>query len=293
MNPVLIIGCGDIGQRVARLCQQNGAIVSGLVRSEVSADRLRELNITPVCGDLANRDTLYDLATKDTDIYYFAPPPVEGSTDPHMHNFLSAIKKDELPAKIVLISTTAVYGDCQGAWITEDQPVNPETDRGNRRLDAENTCSAWAALNGIPLVILRVGGIYGPGRLPVARLKKGLPVLSEAESPYTNRIHQEDLAQICLAAASYINSGEAGEQIFNVSDGQPGTMSQYFKDVARACGLPQPPEVTRAEAQKQMTAGMLSYLRESRRINNRKLIDELKVSLIYPGLEDGLKKCEP
>lgn len=292
MNPVLIIGCGDIGQRVASLCQQQGAKVFGLVRSDTSANRLREQNITPIAGDLANRDSLQALPTKEAEIYYFAPPPTEGTTDPHMHNFLSAINKDELPAKMVIISTTAVYGDCQGAWITEDQPVNPETDRGQRRLDAENTCRTWANQNGVPLVILRVGGIYGPGRIPITRLQKGLPILREDESPFTNRIHQDDLAQICVAAANQMKSDESGENIFNVCDCQPGTMSQYFKDVAKACGLPQPPEISREEAQNQMTAGMLSYLRESRRIDNSKLIKELNIKLMYPTLDEGLKKCE-
>lgn len=293
MNPVLIIGCGDIGQRVASLCQQKGAMVFGLARSKESASRLREQNITPIHGDLAQADTLRDLPTRDADVYYFAPPPSEGRSDPHMQHFLAAISNDALPAKIVLISTTAVYGDCQGAWISEDQPVNPETDRGIRRLDAENTCRAWAEQHGVPIVILRVGGIYGPGRLPIARLQKGLPILREKESPFTNRIHQDDLANVCATAASQLKRGEYSEEIFNVADGQPGTMSQYFKDVAKACGLPQPPEVSREEAQEQMTAGMLSYLRESRRIDNSKLINELNITLMYPTLEEGLKKCEP
>jgi nucleoside-diphosphate-sugar epimerase len=206
-----------------------------------------------------------------------------------MHHFLSAIKSDALPDKMILISTTAVYGDCHGDWITENQPVNPQTNRGNRRLDAENASRVWAEKNNIPLVILRVGGIYGPGRLPIARLKKGLPILHEEESPYTNRIHQDDLANICVEAAKYVKNSGHQVAIFNVADGQPGTMSQYFKDVAKACGLPLPPEVTREEAQQQMTAGMLSYLRESRRIDNTKLISELNLDLKYPTLEEGLK----
>lgn len=292
MKPVLIIGCGDIGQRVAQLCQQRGTPVYGLARSAESADHLQEQHITPVSGDLTRPESLKDVPTRNAEIFYFAPPPPEGTTDPRMRNFLAAINQEALPCKIVLISTTAVYGDCHGAWITEEQPVNPQTDRGRRRLDAEKTCQAWAKENGVPLVILRVGGIYGPGRLPVARLQIGLPILQEKESPYTNRIHQDDLADICVVAANHVKTGKYSEAIYNVSDGQPGTMSQYFKDVAKACGLPLPPEVTREEAQQQMTAGMLSYLRESRRIDNSKLISELRITLRYPTLEDGLRNCE-
>jgi len=292
MNPVLIIGCGDIGQRVALLYMQTGAQVVGLVRCDESSTKLQKLNILPIRGDLAQEDTLEDLPTESADIFYFAPPPAKGVSDTNMRHFLAAIHKEKLPARIVLISTTAVYGDCQGAWITEKQPENPQTDRGRRRQDAEMACRTWARKHGVPLVILRVGGIYGPGRLPIERLKKGLPILREEESPFTNRIHQDDLARICMIAANHLKEGIYSETIFNVADGQPGTMSQYFKDVAKACGLPVPPEISREEAEKQMSAGMLSYLRESRRIDNTRLVSELGVNLIYPSLEVGLKKCE-
>jgi nucleoside-diphosphate-sugar epimerase len=298
MKTALIIGCGDIGQRVARLVQAKGATVFGLARSEESANRLQELNINPVRGDLSQSGSLAGVFSDNaecisgTDVYYFAPPPSTGTTDPHMVNFLSALTGDKetsnLPAKIILISTTAVYGDCQGEWITEEQPVNPQTDRGLRRLDAENTLRDWSEKTGVPVIILRVGGIYGAGRLPIERLKKGLPILKEQESPFTNRIHQDDLAQICVAAAELGKSGSSNVGVYNVSDGQPSTMSYYFKAVAKANSLPQPPEVKKAEAGKVMTAGMLSYLKESRRLDNKKMLKDLQVTLRYKNLEEGL-----
>jgi nucleoside-diphosphate-sugar epimerase len=284
MKPVFIVGCGDIGQRVAAICRQAGASVFGLARSEKSAARLAVNGIQVIRGDLSAHTSLQDLPTAGADVYYLAPPPGEGETDPYLGHFLAAISPAALPARLVLISTTAVYGDCGGQWINETQAVNPQTARGRRRLDAERQLQAWSARTGVPVVILRVGGIYGPQRLPLARLRQGLPILHEAESPYTNRIHEDDLAQICVAAAA---RGVAGA-VYNVSDGHPGTMSQYFKAVARACGLPSPPEVSLAEAQQVMSAGMLSYLQESRRLDNRKLLAELKVSLRYPSLADGL-----
>ena len=300
MNPVLIIGCGDIGQRVARLCQAKGATVYGLVRSEVSAKVLQNLNISPILGDLSQPELLQGLfsslsiSTGGAEIYYFAPPPIEGTSDPYIHNFLTTLSVDDhpeiQPSKIILISTTAVYGDCQGKWITEEQPVNPQTDRGLRRLDAENTLRSWSEKTGVPIVILRVGGIYGVGRLPLARLQKGLPILKESESPFTNRIHQDDLAQICVAAAEHAKGGDHNEDIYNVSDGQPSTMSFYFKAVAKANGLAQPPEVSRDEAVKVMTAGMLSYLKESRRLDNKKMLKDFQITLRYKNLEEGLKK---
>ncbi len=288
MNSVLIAGCGDIGQRVARLYRAQGASVRGLARSETSAARLRAGGIEPVFGDLAEGATLKNLPTAEAVLFYFAPPPAQGERDPLLQNFLAAVGVARRPAKLVLISTTAVYGDCRGIWITEAQAVQPQTARGRRRLDAENTLRCWSRETGVPFVILRVGGIYGPGRLPVARLEKGLPILDPLESPQTNRIHQDDLAQVCVAA---MERGVPGE-IYNIADGHPGTMSQYFIDVAKALGLPPPPVVSRAEAQKVMSAGMLSYLQESRRLDNRKMREELAVELRYPDLAAGLAALE-
>jgi nucleoside-diphosphate-sugar epimerase len=300
MKSAFIIGCGDVGERVAKLCEEKGTTTYGLIRSEKSVKRLQAHHIKPILGDLNQSDTLqrvfndYSKSIKDADVYYLAPPPNKGTTDPYIHNFLAALSADmkpgNLPAKIVQISTTAVYGDCQGKWITEEQPVNPQTDRGLRRLDAENSLRDYSDKTGVPVVILRVGGIYGAGRLPIERLKKGLPILKEEVSPYTNRIHQDDLARICIAAAEDGRSDVSNVEIYNVSDGQPSTMSYYFKAVAKANGLPQPPEVTQAEAEKVMTAGMLSYLKESRRLDNKKMLEDLQITLRYKNLEEGLKK---
>ena len=296
MKHVLIIGCGDIGQRVAGLCQQTGVTVFGLIHSENTEKQLKTLKISPIRGDLGQISSIKGVISQyreeivGSNILYLAPPPSVGLTDPNMQNFLLALseeqKLDNLPSKIILISTTAVYGDCHGEWITEEQPVNPQTERGKRRLDAENQLRAWSTITSVPIVILRVGGIYGDGRLPIDRIKKGLPILKEEDSPFTNRIHQDDLAQICVAA---LEKGKDRE-VYNVSDGQPSTMSYYFKAVAKANGLPQPPEVTKEEAEKVMTAGMLSYLKESRRLENHKILKGLGITLSYKTLDEGLIK---
>lgn len=288
MNAVLIIGCGDIGERVATLyrekCREKSVLVTGVVRSAESVERLQQADIEAMQVDLVQTGNVVALPTKAATVFYLAPPPSVGETDSTIRRFLDAISKDSLPERLVLLSTTAVYGDCNGEWITEAHPANPQTARGRRRLDAEQAAREWSAKIRVPIVILRVGGIYGPGRLPIARIEKGLPILKEEASPFTNRIHQDDLAQICIAAAE---RGKAGE-IYNVSDGQPSTMSRYFKDIAVAHGLPMPPEVSLEEAQKVMSAGMLSYLSESRRLDNSKMVEELGVLLGYPDLEAGL-----
>lgn len=285
LKDVLIVGCGDIGVRVARQVQQAGGNVIGLARSEASAGRLLALGIDPVIANLDDAASLNALPTAGKLIFYFAPPPGGGPFDSRMRNFCQAVDSGQVPAKIVYISTSGVYGDCRGEWVTEQTPINPQTSRAQRRADAEATLSEWARRHALPVVILRVTGIYGPGRLPLARVQQGHPILREEESPPTNRIHADDLADVCIRAAEKAVDGD----IFNVSDGQPGTMTQYFNTVCDLLGLPRLPQIDMQEARQVMNPMMLSYLTETRRMDNRKMMEQLDVTLMYPDLSSGLK----
>ena len=282
LDTVLIIGYGDIGQRVATLCLQRGWRVNALTRQVVAARQLSAQGLIGYAGDLDHPETLSALPTADSLVFYFAPPPPYGTDEPRLRTFLSAIPLASPPRKIIYISTSGVYGDHHGAWVSETSPVNPGTDRARRRLAAENLLREWEPRSGTPAVILRVGGIYGPGRLPVERLRQGAPVLREQECGYTNRIHADDLATVCMAAA------ERGHGVYNVSDGHPSTMTDYFSRVADLYGLPQPTQISLEQAQRQLGKEMLSYLAESRRLDNRRMLNELGINLRYPTLVDGL-----
>jgi len=282
MNPVLILGCGDIGLRVARALQP--ASITGVVRTEDSARRLASQGIEAVQLDLDAPIPAAALAATGCDLYYFAPPPPRGDGDTRVAAVCRVLAGDNLPARVVYISTSAVYGDCGGAWIDETAPLRPATARGRRRLDAERRWLAWSEQSGVAVVILRVPGIYAHDRLPLQRLREGLPVLAETESPYTNRIHADDLARACIAA---MRRGRPG-QAYNVSDGHPTTMTDYFNQVADRLGLPHPPVVSRAEAQRVLSPSMLSFLGESKRLRNRLMREQLGVELAYPDLAAGL-----
>ncbi|MDP1708925.1 MAG: SDR family oxidoreductase [Gammaproteobacteria bacterium] len=286
-GPVLIIGCGDIGARVAAGCVARGDSVSALARSAARIPALQAMGAAIVPGDLDDAASLTKLPTRHALLYYFAPPPEQGNTDPRIGRFLRAVTASALPHKIVYISTSGVYGDHQGGWVDEDTPPNPQTARAKARLDAETQLLVWGRMYAVPVVILRVGGIYGPGRLPVERLRQGGPVLRREEASFTNRIHADDLAQVCIAAAEH---GAVG-CIYNVCDGEHSTMTDYFNAVADWLGLARPPQITLAEAQHVLSAGMLSYLHESRRMDNRRMREELGVRLLYPTLEQGLMSC--
>jgi nucleoside-diphosphate-sugar epimerase len=278
MQSVFIIGCGDIGRRVA--VRLSGSSIKGLVRKSSDAERLEALGIIPVVADLDRPADLEGLGVEGDWVFYFAPPPPEGETDSRMKHFLAAIQGQK-PEKLVYISTSGVYGDCGGAWVTEDWPARPYAARARRRWDAEQQIMAWSEATGVAVVRLRVGGIYAPDRLPIERIKKGLTVICPDDAPWSNRIHADDLAQACVAAAE---KGESGA-IYNAADGHPSSMTDYFYQVADHLGLPRPPCVPLKEAEDSLTPAMLSFIRESRRLDVSRMISELGVSLVHPSLD--------
>lgn len=286
---VYIIGCGDIGTRVASRWLQRHVDVTGLVRSDTSVQHLQTQGFPALACDLGQTECCLPNLHGASLIYYFTPPPAAGQTDTHCRQLLQCLEQQDVtPARIVAISTTGVYGDRGGDLVTEEEPPNPQVDRARRRYDMECQLRQWCAQHSVDLIILRVGGIYGPGRLPLDRIQKGIPILYEHLAPKTNRIHAEDLANICMAAAEV----DQRYRVYNVSDGTDSNMSEYFLTLADYFGLPRPPQVDWAEAERVMSAGMLSYLRESRRVSNARMLQELDVKLQYPDLKSGLESCK-
>ncbi len=282
-----IIGCGDIGFRVARELIQQGHQVHGTAHFEEGAKVLESAGIKPIVANFDYQEDVPDLPMHKQKLFYFMAPQGGGLSDYRMLNFCRKLSPENCPSKIVYISTSGVYGDCGDALVTEETPVNPQTSRAKRRVSAENLLREQADKLGFGLVILRVTGIYGPGRLPISQLKKGHEVLKPEDAPRTNRIHSLDLVQICLAA---MEKGENGD-VFNVCDGQTSSMSEYFSAVAEMYDLPQPWQLSWGEAEKVMNPLTLSFLKESRRMSNRKMLEKLAIKLRYPTLEEGLKAC--
>lgn len=258
----------------------------GVVRTIASMADLSGLGIAPLQADL-DHATLPNLPLQDSTIFYFMPPPKSGDIDSRVRRLIDEFEHQGQPRRVVYLSTTGVYGDCNGEWVTEERPVKPVALRAKRRWDAESSFRAWRTRTGRELVILRVVGIYGPGKLPLDRLRKGLPLVRAEESPWTNRVHIDDLVQICVAA---MEKGADGA-VYNVSDGSPGTMIDYFSQIAQLAGLPAPPAIPLAQAEQELSAGMLSYMRESRRLDNSKIKQDLGVTLLYPSIDSGLPAC--
>lgn len=284
---MLIVGCGDIALRVARRLARRYRIV-GLNRNAQHADRLRHHGITPLIGDLDLPESLHRLRGVSEAVLHFCPPPPSGAKDLRTRNLLTALSSGEsLPQRLLYISTSGVYGNCEGQVVPETRPAAPATLRARRRFDAETQLREWGARNGVAVIILRVPGIYAADRLPLERLRTQTPVLRNEDDVYTNHIHADDLASIAIAA---LERGRSG-RIYNACDDSEIKMTEYFDLVARTHGLPAPPRVSMADARSQLPENALSFMSESRRLCNARMLQELKVRLDYPTVAAGLSSA--
>ena len=288
---VLLVGCGDVGLRVAR--QLAGRVqLLALTSTPARAPRLRERGITPLQGDLDRPATLARLAGLATRVVHLAPPPGEGHPmwwrDPRTGALLQALRARSAPAALVYGSTSGVYGDCAGQKVTEARAIAPRTPRGQRRADAERAVRHFGRTSGSRAAILRIPGIYAADReggTPRERLLKRTPVLLASDDVYTNHIHADDLARALVAA---LWRG-APQRIYNACDDSELKMGDYFDLAADLYGLPRPPRVPRSTAQDQLPLMLLSFMGESRRMDNTRLKRELRVVLRYPTVDAGLR----
>ena len=283
---MLIVGCGDVGLRAAALLK-NGNRVYALTSSVSRVSELHQQGITAIKGNLDEPATLRRLAGVATHLIHMAPPPLQGRSDPRTRALVQALQLRSSPQTVVYGSTSGVYGDCAGAWIDETQPLNPQTDRAQRRVDAEAWLNAWGS-RGLPRIhVLRIPGIYAldrGGGTPRERLQRNTPVLQAAEDVYTNHIHADDLARATVLA---LWRGKTLRSL-HVSDDSDMMMGDYMDWAADLWQLPRPPRISRAQAQTALPAMTLSFMNESRRMQNQRLKTELRMKLRYPTVREGL-----
>ena len=180
------------------------------------------------------------------------------------------------------LSTTGVYGDHQGGWIDEETPLSPSTKRGQQRVDAEAAWQALAAETDLPLHIFRLAGIYGPGRGPFAKVRRGTARRIIKENQVLSRIHVDDIAQILAASIAAPNPG----RIYNVCDDLAAPPEDVLAHAADLLGLPHPPAEDYETAE--MTPMARSFYAESKRVRNDRIKEELGVKLLYPTYREGL-----
>lgn len=304
---ILIAGCGYVGRQLLPRLEADYQ-VTAIVRSAASAASLadRGTQVLAVDLDLAHADeqegfALHPQIDRKPDhtfgqglerhdgreapmaILYLIPPQRQGESDLRLDRFLQRFGTP--PQCFIYLSSTGVYGDAHGGFVDESTPVQPRSERARRRVSAEEMTRVWCHERHVRRVVLRACGIYGPGRLPLEALRRGEPVVLEQDSGISNRIHVDDLAEACLAALS--NREACG--IYNVSDGHPLSSSAFYLKVARLSGLPDPPQVPMDEAQLTFTPERLSFLAESRRVGNRRMLAHLGVKLKYADLDAGIR----
>lgn len=362
---LLIIGCGDIGQRVVQQLHHGWQVI-GVARSDETLQKIR------TAGALAMRaDDAHRLARWATHILHAAPPASRDGevTDRLTRGWLQALARargqrarttsrpgrthrlgarsaaallavpapaaqarsqsQHAPApRLVYLSTTGVYGDRGGAFTRETDTLQPLTDRARRRVDAErqvrfgihrpdgsNAGSRRAAhphadsarpdsahrdgahVSGprhrrlqqppLPALVLRVPGIYAADRLPVERLRQQVPALVPADDVITNHIHADDLARIARTA---LLRGPR-QRVINAVDDSQMTLGEYMDQVADRLGLPRPPRHSRAELTRTLSEVRMSFMRESRRLDTRRLKRELRVRLQWPTVAEFLARA--
>ena len=286
-NRVLIVGCGDVGLRLARLL--HGRLrVFALTSTPGRIAPLRAAGIVPLRGDLDVPASLRRLAGLAHSVVHLAPPPVDGSgtRDPRTLALTRALRRRAAPERLVYASTSGVYGDCGGDLVRETRAVNPQTPRAARRVHAERLIR-HAACGRMAASILRIPGIYASDReggTPRARLERGTPVLEPEDDVHTNHIHADDLARVLVAA---LRRGRP-QRIYNVSDDSGLKMGDYFDLAADLYGMPRPPRVPLTEARRLLPATTLSFMGESRVLDNTRMKAELGVKLRYPTARQGL-----
>ena len=281
---VSIIGDGYTGRRLAERFLSFGA--SAHVRSY--SRRLREISATEMGVGAESVQLDLDADVKPVDVtghlVYYTVPPARETGDRRLARFLTAMSG--APRRFIYLSTTGVYGDQRGATVNEDTTPAPLSERASRRLASENTVRSWAEERCISWCILRIPGIYGPGRLPMDRLRQADPAIDPSEATPGNRIHVTDLVSACVAAGL---NAHADRRIYNVTDGSEDSHTQFLQRVARIACLPLPPLVSREEAERTFSPLSWSFLRESRRVDNSRMLAELGVVLRYGDLDAGIR----
>lgn len=279
---LVIIGCGDVGMRLLPLVRERFRVFA-VTSDPGRRAELRAAGAVPVVANLDRKDSLHRLTGLARRVVHLAPPQPQGLRDCRTRN-LTAILPDG--AQVVYVSTSGVYGDCGGQLIDETRTVAPKNARALRRVDAERALRAWARRGAGRVAILRVPGIYANDRLPLERLRAGTPALVADEDVYTNHVHADDLAHMVALA---LFRGLPG-RVYHANDDTRMKMGEYFDAVADAFALPRPPRLPGEQLREAVSPAALSFMTESRKLDNGRIKRELGVRLRYGSVADALAR---
>lgn len=275
----LIIGCGYLGSRVATRWVEAGDEVYALTRSESRAGEFKQSGIIPVIGDVTRPETLKGLPAAETVLYAVGFDRSAGHEMREVYvaglvHVLGTLSPST--RRFIYISTTGVYGQADGQWVDENSPCEPVTEGGRVCLEAEGRLQG--ADVSFQRTILRLAGIYGPGRIPrVAALRAGEPIAAPQRG-FMNLIHVDDAASVVLKAEQ-----NSPSDLYTVSDGNPVIRGDYYTELARLVSAP-PPQFVEPSSEHPASKRALS----NKKISNRRMLEELSPQLTYPSFREGL-----
>lgn len=285
MQTIVIIGQGQLGNELAHRHLQQHDTVYSVSRSK--------FNNTPALHHhlVADLDKLTNALTIPEPInclYYLAPPADTNLTDQRIRNFLR-LHSSLTIGHIVYISTSGVYGDSQGEWITEQSAVNPAADRARRRLDAEQQLYNYHETTNTDVTILRCAAIYSDRTVNHQRIVANQkPVIKPQQAPFTNRIHLYDLNEVCWQV---MQQKPVGFEIFNVSDGHPSTTTEHAWLLADMAGIERKPSIELSDAAEFYSPAYMSYLKESKKLDISKLRETINLDFKYENVINGILQC--
>ncbi len=277
----LVIGCGYLGLRVAQRWTAQGDQVFALTRSPERAQTLARLGVQPIVGDVTQPSSLLQLPAVDTVLYSVgydrrAAASINEVYVEGMRNVLNHLPNEI--GRLLYTSSTGVYGQNEGEWVDEDSTCQPQREGGIACLEAENLVRASAKIE--QLNILRLAGLYGPGRIPSrAQMDRGEPIATAAQG-WLNLIHVIDAVRAIVA----VENSPLTRSLLLVADSEPVTRQAYFEYMAQLCDAPRPsftaPEPNSAVSQRGVS---------SKRVNSQRMFEILRQPLRFPTYRSGLK----
>ncbi|MBO9395464.1 SDR family oxidoreductase [Shimia sp. R9_2] len=272
---LLSLGHGYSAQALAKRLLPQGWTILGTYRDPDQADKLRAQGVTPLHWPINFDDALQNV----THVLSSIRPDDDG--DPVLQIGRYALQAASQRLEWVgYLSTTGVYGDMDGGWVDEETPLDPGGIRGQMRVKAE---AEWSSVPDLPLHIFRLAGIYGPGRGPFAKLRRGTARRIIKKNQVFSRAHVDDIARVLEASMLAPNPG----RIYNVCDDTPAPPQDILAYAAELLGMDPPPEIPFEEAD--MSPMARSFYSDSKRVRNTRIKEELGVALKYPNYRDALK----
>ncbi len=276
----LIFGCGYLGSRVARLWRNAGDEVYVVTRSPAKAKQFADDGYRPIVADVLRPETLTELPAAHAVLYAVGYDRSSGHSIGEVYvdglqTVLAALPGNT--PRVIYISSTGVYGQAAGERVDEQSPTHPTREGGRACLAAERALAVHPL--GHRAIVLRMAGLYGPGRIPLAAAVQRGEAISAPVEGSLNLIHIDDAATVVLAA----EQRAAHPRTYVVSDGHPAGRRAFYEQLARLLGLPSPRFVTpSADAPRSARAGT------DKRVDNRRMLAELEVTLAYPTFREGL-----